>query len=255
MTFPGSARVETVMGMPVSVDIRTALPRRELAPLLDDAFAWLRWVDETFSPSRDDSQISRLNRGQTIEQIPEVVEVLHRCQDMREATGGWYDERIGGVVDPTGYVKGWAVERLSRALTNAGAVDHRINAGGDIRVRGSAAPGRRWRVGIRDPHQGTVCKVVFAHDLAIATSGGARILDPHTGEVEATLGSVTVIGADLGIADAYATALYAMGPARAKRFALELQPYQSMIISRDGRATSTPGFAEYGGAAEGLVAV
>ena len=45
--FPGSARVDTVMGMPVSVDIRTALPARELTPLLDDAFSWLRWVADT----------------------------------------------------------------------------------------------------------------------------------------------------------------------------------------------------------------
>ena len=43
-TFPGSARVEMVMGIPVSVDIRTALPRRELAPVLDDAFAWVQEV-------------------------------------------------------------------------------------------------------------------------------------------------------------------------------------------------------------------
>lgn len=257
MTFPGSARVEMVMGMPVSVDIRTALPRRELTPLLDDAFAWLRWVDETFSPVRDDSQIARLNRGQTIEQIPELIEVLHRCEELREATGGWFDDRIDGALDPSGYVKGWAVERLSRALTNAGAVDHRINAGGDIRVRGSATPGRRWRVGIRDPHHGTVCKVVFAHDLAVATSGGARIVDPHSGVVETTLGSVTVLGPDLGIADAYATAMYAMGPARARRFSLDLaaaQPYQTMVMSRDGRAVITPGFAEYSGAPD-LMAV
>lgn len=257
MTFPGSARVEMVMGMPVSVDIRTALPRRELTPLLDDAFAWLRWVDETFSPVRDDSQITRLNRGQTIEQIPELIEVLHRCEELREATGGWFDDRIDGALDPSGYVKGWAVERLSRALTNAGAVDHRINAGGDIRVRGSATPGRRWRVGIRDPHHGRVCKVVFAHDLAVATSGGARIVDPHSGVVETTLGSVTVLGPDLGIADAYATAMYAMGPARARRFSLDLaaaQPYQTMVMSRDGRALSTPGFAEYSGAPD-LMAV
>lgn len=257
MTFPGTARSELVMGMPVSVDIRTALPRRELTPLLDDAFAWLYWVDETFNPARDDSQITRLNRGQTIEQIPEIIEVLHRCEELREATGGWFDERLDGVVDPSGYVKGWAVERLSRALTNAGAVDHQINAGGDIRVRGSASPGRRWRVGIRDPHHGKVFKVVFAHDLAIATSGGARIVDPHSGAVEATLGSVTVIGPDLGVADAFATAMYAMGPARSKRFSLELgeaQPYQTMIISRDGRAVATPGFTEYGGASD-LLAV
>ncbi|MFG1704730.1 FAD:protein FMN transferase [Nonomuraea sp. M3C6] len=249
--FPGTARVEMVMGLPVSVDIRTALPARELAPLLNDAFAWLRWVDDTFSPVKEDSQIGRLNRGQTIRQIPELIEVLHRCDELTQATDGWFEARINGVIDPSGYIKGWALERLSRALSNAGAGDHRITAGDDIRVRGSAAPGKRWRIGVRDPRKDVVRKVVFANDLGIATSGGAPIVNPHTGEVQEGLGSVTVIGPDLGLADAYATAIYAMGPLLARRFAAglgESGPYQTMIIARDGQETSTPGFTDYSGA-------
>ncbi|MET9245218.1 FAD:protein FMN transferase [Nonomuraea sp. NPDC003709] len=249
-TFPGSARVEMVMGMPVSVDIRTALPVREMTPLLDDAFSWLRWVEDTFSPVREDSQIGRLNRGQTIKQIPELIEVLHRCDEISQATDGYFEARINGVTDPSGYIKGWALERLSRALVNAGAGDHRISAGEDIRVRGSAAPGKRWRVGIRDPRKDVIRKVVFAHDLGIATSGGAPVVNPHTGAVEEGLGSVTVIGPDLGQADAYATAIYAMGPMLSRRFAADLAaagPYQTMIITRDGQEVSTPGFAEYSG--------
>jgi len=58
-----------------------------------------------------------------------------------------------------------------------------------------------------------------------------------------------VIGPDLGLADAYATAIYAMGPILARRFAADLAagPYQTMIITRDGQEVSTPGFAEYSG--------
>ncbi|NRQ32673.1 FAD:protein FMN transferase [Nonomuraea sp. NN258] len=248
-TFPGSARVDTIMGMPVSVDIRTALPRRELNPLLDDAFAWLRWVEDTFSPDKEGSQIGRLNHGRTIEQIPELIEVLHRCDELSEATGGWFDARRNGVLDPSGYIKGWALERLSRALANAGAVDHRITAGRDIRVRGSATPGRPWRIGVRDPHDDRVRKIVLAHDLGISTSGGSPVVDPRTGEPQATLRAVTVIGPDLAVADAYATAMYAMGPVLARRFATELaaaEPYQTLIIARDGQEVATPGFATHG---------
>lgn len=181
--------------------------------------------------------------------MPEFVEVLHRCDELREATGGWFDTRIDGVVDVSGYVKGWAVERLSRALASAGAVDHRITAGADIRVRGSALPGRRWRVGIRDPRTGSVRRMVFANDLGIATAGAGIVLDPHSGIPQQTLSSVTVLGPDLGQADAYATAMYAMGPVRARQFSRELaarEAYETMIITRGGRAASTPGFAEYG---------
>lgn len=218
--------------------------------MLDNAFAWLRWVDETFSPVREGSQIGRLNSGRTIEQIPELVEVLHRCDELTRQTDGWFEARIGGVVDPSGYVKGWALERLSRALSNAGAVDHRIDAGGDIRLRGSAFPGRRWRVAVRDPRTGLVRKVVVAHDVGIATSGGTRIVNPRTGARQAGLGSVTVIGPDLGVADAYATAMCAMGPVLARRFAAGLAasgPYQTLIIGWDGKEAGTPGFAEHTG--------
>ncbi|GAA2265954.1 FAD:protein FMN transferase [Nonomuraea roseoviolacea subsp. roseoviolacea] len=247
-TFPGGTRVEMIAGIPVSVDIRTPLPVRELTPLLDNAFAWLRWVETTFHPSREDSQIGRLNRGQTIEQVPELVEVLHRCDELSEATGGWFEARRDGVVDPSGYIKGWALERLSRALANTGAGDHRIDAGGDIRLRGSAAPGRPWEVGVRDPRTGLVRAVVAAHDLGIATSGGSPVVDPRTGRRRTGVDSVTVIGPDLGVADAYATAMYAMGPIRARRFAAETavrSPYQSMIIEGAGQEYTTPGFAAH----------
>ncbi|MCK2212641.1 FAD:protein FMN transferase [Actinomadura sp. ATCC 31491] len=250
-TFPGTARVELISGLPVSVDIRTALPARELTPLLDDAFAWLRWVADTFDPGNVDSQIARLNEGRTIRQVPELIEVLHRCDELSAATDGWFEARIKGVIDPSGYIKGWALERLSRALSNAGAGDHRITAGHDVRVRGSAAPGERWRVGVRDPRRDVVRKVVFAHDLGIATSGGAPVLDPRTGVAQEGVGFVTVLGPDLGVADAYATALYAMGPALGRRFAAELAakgPYESLIVGRDGQEFTTPGFAAHGGA-------
>jgi FAD:protein FMN transferase len=49
------------MGMPVVVDVRDpAVPAAAVA----DAFAWLRWVDETFSTYRADSEVARLNRGE-----------------------------------------------------------------------------------------------------------------------------------------------------------------------------------------------
>ncbi|MFI6499040.1 FAD:protein FMN transferase [Nonomuraea typhae] len=253
MTFPGSARTETVLNTSVNVDIRTALPQRELIPMIDNAFAWLRWVERTFDPSDPDSQLGRFNSGRTIEQVPELVEVIHRCNELAETTDGWFDARIGGVLDVSGYIKGWALERLSRALCSAGAVDHRITAGADVRVRGSAVPGRPWRVGIRDPRSGSVRRMVFANDLAIATSGKARVVDPRTGEPQRGLNSVTVIGPDLAVADGLATAIYAMGPVRGRRFAMDLaaaEPYQVMIVTRGGRSVITPGFAAYGVPAE-----
>src|SRR5204863_276269 len=64
-----------------------------------------------------------------------------------------------------------------------------------------------------------IAKVVEGSDLAVATSGayerGEHVRDPHTGAPPGGILSVTVTGPDLGTADAYATAAFAMGARRA----------------------------------------
>ena len=85
-----------------------------------------------------------------------------------------------------------------------------INAGGDIVTRG------QWRIGIRHPEElEQLAAVLEVEDLAVATSGeyeqGAHIIDPRTGHPPTGLLSVTVVGPDLALADAYATAAFAMG--------------------------------------------
>jgi thiamine biosynthesis lipoprotein len=54
--------------------------------------------------------------------------------------------------------------------------------------------------------------------------------------------SVTITGPDLGTADAYATAAFAMGGHRAPNWTAHLRGYEAMTILTDGRVLSTPGF-------------
>ncbi|WP_459803594.1 FAD:protein FMN transferase [Herbidospora sp. RD11066] len=252
--FPGAHRAEDLMGSHVGIDIRTALPQRELRPLLDDAFTWLRWVEETFSTVREDSELNRLARGEiTLEEAaPELTEVLQRIAEIGKTTDGFFGGPAGdpaGAAAGAGYVRDWALERVSRALAAAGAVDHCVSADGDVRVRGSARPGVPWRVGLKDANEGAVSRVVFAHDLAVATTER-----PGGSGGQSDLASVTVVGPDLATAGAYAAALYAMGSVRARRFAREIAlpkdvqatPYDVMLTGLDGKVTSTPGFLVYG---------
>jgi thiamine biosynthesis lipoprotein len=84
-----SLRVEHIMGMPIQIDLRDGA----VDPTMPDAaFDWLRLVDETFSTYKPDSEISRLGRGElTVSDCrPEVDEVLARCVELREETGGFF---------------------------------------------------------------------------------------------------------------------------------------------------------------------
>ena len=229
------------MGMPIGIDARDPVD-------LEPAFAWLREVDATFSTYREDSEISRLDRGElTVADCrPEVDEVLRACMDLERETGGFFSVRAAGRLDPSGLVKGWAVARAAGLLAAAGAARFCIDAGGDVIARGRPEPGRPWRIGIRHPLEpGRLAAVVEAEDLAVATSGayerGEHILDPHTGRPPAGLLSVTVAGSDLALADAYATAAFAMG-ADGPAWTGTLGGYDAMCITDDERVLTTPGF-------------
>jgi thiamine biosynthesis lipoprotein len=250
------------MGMPISIDVRD--PGVD-ASLLDEAFAWLRWVDETFSTYRADSDITRLNLGHVTadDAHPDVREVLQRCLEIEVQTDGYFDIRAivrsedderhpsvhsPGAVDPSGFVKGWAVDRAARILLQGGARNFSVNAGGDVRVSGGALPEARWRVGVQHPLlRDKVAAVVSVTDAAIATSGtyarGEHIVDPRLGGSPQGLLSVTIVGPELGTADAYATAAFAMGTA-GPQWTARLVPlgYEAMSILADQTVLSTPGF-------------
>jgi thiamine biosynthesis lipoprotein len=237
-------QVRHIMGIPIGIDARDAAD-------VEVAFDWLREADATFSTYRHDSDISRLDRGELAlaDCRPEVDEVLTRCMRLNRATRGAFSVRPAGRLDPSGLVKGWAVAGAAQRLAAAGAERFCINAGGDIVARGRPDPGRRWRIGIRHPEAlGRLAAVVEVEDLAVATSGeyeqAGHIVDPRTGRPPTGLLSVTVVGPDLGEADAYATAAFAMG-ADGPAWTATLAGYDAMCITGDRRVLETPGFARH----------
>jgi thiamine biosynthesis lipoprotein len=193
------------------------------AAVLDAALAHLHDVDARFSTYRDDSEVSRLARGSiSVDDCSaDVGAVLALADAVRLKTGGFFDvirrNPDGSVVfDPSGIVKGWAVDGAADLLARGGLRSFSINAGGDVVTRSTRDLGQ-WRVGLRHPFESRrVFAVIEATDLCVATSGtyerGSHIVDPHTALPPAGLASMTVVGARLAIVDAYATAAFAMGP-------------------------------------------
>jgi FAD:protein FMN transferase len=244
-TATAQRRVVECMGTVFSFDIRS--PGVDGAAL-EQAVQWLHWVDRTFSTYRTDSQVSRLGRGECglADCAPEVSEVIAECERLSADTGGYFSMYAHGVLDPSGLVKGWAIERASDLLAEAGSTNHCVNGGGDVQCAGDASPGQPWRIGITHPLQpGQLAGIVVGTGLAVATSGtaerGAHVVDPHDGAAAQGLASLTVVGANLARVDAYATAGFAMGAA-AREWIEDLPGHEAFAVRPDGRTWSTSGW-------------
>ncbi|TAL07287.1 MAG: FAD:protein FMN transferase, partial [Chloroflexota bacterium] len=239
-------------GTTVSVAVRPPLVPDDV---LDRFFDRLRAVDERFSPYREDSEVSRLARGDIAETdvSPDLRHVLAACDHLALMTDGAFDarrHRPDGRPDPSGYVKGWAIEEAAWILDSEGARNYWVNAGGDIVARGSAGLGRPWRVGIRHPDRADrVAAVLAVSDRAIATSGsyerGDHIRDPRDrGIAPAGLRSVTVVGPALAFTDAYATTLFVMG-LDGLRWLASRPEYAALAITKDDRVVWTSNMERY----------
>jgi thiamine biosynthesis lipoprotein len=234
------------MGTVFSIDIRD---EGSWTTAIDAVVAWLHRVDAVFSTYRDDSDISRIGRGELLvaDAQPEIAEVLDMCAQIADETDGYFSAQFEGRLDPTGLVKGWAIEAASRILRTYGSSNHSVNGGGDIQLAGEAAPGRPWGVGISDPTDRTrLLTVVTGRNLAVATSGtaerGSHILDPHSGTPASSLASVTVVGRHLARADAYATAAFAMGDG-ALAWLERMPGHEGLVVDGTG-AHETAGFRD-----------
>ena len=214
-----------IWGTAISLDVRD-----EAEPAIaDEVFTWFQRVDEIFSTWRPDSDVSRVARGELglREASPELRCVLELCREVHQDSEGAFDVHVGadprvepreglGPIDPSGLVKGWALERAADILRGAGLTNFAINAGGDVLTRGEPSTGVRWRVGVRHPWQRSkVAMLLEVSDAGIATSGryerGDHIIDPRTGRPATGLMAVTVIADDLALADGYATAAMVLG--------------------------------------------
>jgi FAD:protein FMN transferase len=220
---PVARRVEHVMGMPISLALRGRHADDDAADAAWAAvLASLREADAVFSTYRADSVVSAIRRGELA--LPDAPDEVHEVLDIgaraERATEGafsvWRPDSDGDrlLLDPSGVVKGWAVERASAFLRALPDTDFCLSGGGDMVCR--ALEGEPWRVGIEDPHDPTrVLAVVPVRDGAVATSGiahrGAHLVDARTGAAPGGVAQVTVIARSLTAADVDATAAYALG--------------------------------------------
>ena len=206
------------MGMPITVEIvdpgdgETAIQR---------VFSYFEYVDGKFSTYKDDSEISQINQHEiTIERSSPDMQTIFRLAELtRLETNGYFDIRRNGAYDPSGIVKGWAIQNAANLLRDEGYRNYYVDAGGDVQATGKNGLGQNWRVGIQNPfNTREIVKVLSVSDCGVATSGtyvrGEHIYDPrnHDRAVNEIV-SLTVIGPNIYEADRFATAAFAMGKA------------------------------------------
>jgi len=237
--------VETWGTVIVVIATSSGLDKGSLTKAVDEVEEFFYQVDRDFSTFKDDSQVSRIRRGELkIEVASEFVQqVWALCEFSRELTLGAFDPwKAEGGFDPSGLVKGWAAEVAAQMLVEAGCESVLINASGDIVLRGGKPSDdgvkSAWNIGIADPDDTEkFVKIFDVVDGSVATSGdyekGAHIIDPHTGLIAIGARSATVIGPDGAICDALATALIVDGVDAQKWIGRpELSDYSFWTINR-----------------------
>ena len=191
--------------------------RHEVAAVLE------HW-EQVMSQWRTDSDLSRFNRGEPASD--DLTKVIRLAETTREASGGAFDHRILEKVHAAGYGppgkgidlsaigKGFAVDRVGERLRHSGMSDFIFELGGEV-----LAIGGDWSVDIESPVSKNLkpARTLTLRDRALATSGNyfqpGHLIDPRTGRpVKRPPCSVSVLAADCATADAWATALFVLGP-------------------------------------------
>jgi len=241
-------KTRILMGMPITVEIVGAAD----SAAVDSVFGYFEEVDRRFSTYRTDSEIAAINCGclAEVDYSDDMREVLALAEATRRETGGYFDIRTGGGLDPSGIVKGWAIRNAAEVIAASGAGDFYVDAGGDIQSAGKNAAGEEWSVGIRSPFDpAQIVKVVYPRGHGVATSGtyvrGRHIYNPQARDrAIIDIVSLTVIGPDVLEADRFATAAFAMG-VEGIYFIEQAPGLEGYAIDRQGWATLTGGFSGY----------
>ena len=190
-----------------------------------------KW-ESVLSQWRENSDLSRANRGEAIS--PDLQRVMDLAEVIHQQSSGAFDYRLlkqtsdagfgpkGNGMDLSAIAKGFAVDRVGDRLRELGITDFVFELGGEILVGDG-----EWEVGIEAPDPATqkIARTMKLRDRAVATSGNYRqfkpasgglashIIDPKTGTpIIRPPSLVTVYAKDCATADAWATALFVLGP-------------------------------------------
>ncbi len=197
-------------------------------------------------------------------QVPDVAAVRkqrhlvnYRDVLLDEGARTVFLKRKGMAIGLGGIAKGWAVDRASALLLEAGFPNHMVFAGGQVLVRGLKGD-RKWRVGIQHPRMAGYIGFIELSDASIATAGDYEhsfiaddgthwhhIIDPATALPARRSASVTLVASTGLVADALDTGCFVMGPKKCLEMLADYPtPVEAVIIDDQLTMFTTPGTRE-----------
>ncbi len=202
---------------------------KNLAP---EVAAVLEKWEAVLSKWREESDVSRANHGEPI--TPDLQRVIDLAEVIHQKSSGAFDYRLlketsdagfgpsGNGMDLSAIGEGFAIDRVGERLRELGVTDFVFELGGEILVGDG-----EWEVAIEapDPATRTLSRTMKLRGRAVATSGNYRQFKPASGGLAGHIidpkthtpvirppSSVTVLATDCATADAWATALFVLGP-------------------------------------------
>jgi len=258
---------------PASEFSRWMQTRGEMVPVSEDLFEVLNRFDRyrgltggALDPAAE--AVSRVwKAAETAHRVPDQAEIQAAVEAARGPN--WSLDPVRHTATRTtgtplilnSFTKSYIAGRAAdAALASRGVTGVVVNIGGDIVVRGSGVE----RVDIADPRDDAENAAPIAQiqvtNRAVATSGNYRrgfqigerfyshIVDPRTGQPVDHILSSTVVAADPSDAGALATAFSVLTPEESARVAASIPGVEYLLIARDGRRITSPGWSGLGAA-------
>lgn len=201
-------------------------------------FGEIQRIQEKFSIFREDSEISRINKGLPVEMSEEFRYLIDEANRYSELTHGAFDitYRQDKKYDLGGIAKGYAVDRIADIFKENGVTRAMVNIGGNLYLIGYPSGKDYWTIGIKHPMQPDklIGRLRLDKELGVATSGlyerPGHIINPKTGEAADGVLSVTIIAPKAMTADALSTGIFVLGRDKGMELIESLPEVDGVII-------------------------
>lgn len=218
------------MNLPFTISLVTQ-HIKQVQPILDTVkktvATELNRIETKFSAFQENSMVSQFQKG-NLSAITdaEFQSVYTKVLAAQKETNGLFNPYFDGGYNPTGFVKGWAIQQIFKnfliPLFRYDTIEAIcFNGGGDMQFDTKLGSTFHWQIGIENPYQLNELIAQFKLQKgAIATSGFSK-RGNHVFGNSKELSQVTIIGLDIATTDMWATAILSASEKEARQLITE----------------------------------